>query len=427
MSASDSASIAAGGTPSAGAWGLNALQCRVVALCGLVAFLDGFDTQAIGPAAGAIAHTLHVPIAKFGGVFSATQLGFLLGAMVFGALGDRFGRKRLLIAATAVFAACSLGTALAGSMPALLAFRFLAGLGLGGASPNLVSLASEYAPPRRRAAIVTMLWAAVPFGGMAAAFSSAATLPTLGWRAIFFAGCAVPLGLAFALARLLPESREAAGAGSAAVVEAPRKAPIRELFSGGRALPTAWLWLASFMTWTALIVMAFWTPALLQKAGLSPAAAAGILAFNNAGGVIGTVLLGAMLIRVRPHYALAAALALAAIFVAAIGLTTHAPILLGAVAVLAGFFASAAAGALLAVSAETYPADARSTGVGWALGVGRTGAVFGPVAAGLLVAGGWPVSRIYLVIGAPFLAASLFVVLLALSARAGQLSPSTRP
>jgi AAHS family 4-hydroxybenzoate transporter-like MFS transporter len=394
---------------------LSLLQWRVVLLCALVAFLDGFDTQAIGPAAKAIAARLSIPMGAFGLVFSASQVGFLIGAMVFSVLGDRFGRKRLLIAATATFAACSLGTALSGSFDTLIAFRFIAGLGLGGASPNFVSLASEYSPPVQRARVVTTLWAAVPLGGMVAAFASSITLPALGWQAIFIAGCAAPLLLTLALVWMLPESHEIRADTTGPDHGARAPAPITELFSEGRAISTIWLWLASFMTWTALIVMAFWTPSLLQKAGRSASVAASILAFNNAGGVVGTVVVGAMLTRVRPHHALSAALCLAGLFVAAMGLALAVPPVLAVAATCAGFFASAAGGAILAVSASAYPQDARATGVGWAIGFGRIGAVAGPIAIGLLIARNWPVDQLYLALAAPFLLAALFVVLLARS------------
>ena len=394
---------------------LTALQWRVVLLCALVAFLDGFDTQAIGPAAKAIAANLHIPMGAFGLVFSASQIGFLFGAMAFSALGDRFGRKRLLIATTALFAICSLGTALSHSFGVLIGFRVLAGLGLGGASPNFVSLASEYSPTPQRARVVTTLWAAVPLGGMISAFASSVTLPALGWRAIFIIGCIAPLLLAAGLAGWLPESHEIP---TADVATPERPAPIAELFSAGRAVSTVWLWLASFMTWTALIVMAFWTPALVQKAGGSISLAASILALNNAGGVVGTVLVGATLTRVRPTRALTAALVLGGLFVAVMGLALRAPGWLALAASLAGFFASAAGGALLAVSAEAYPQDARATGVGWALGFGRIGAVVGPAAAGLLVARGWPADRLYLALATPFLLGAGFVILMAGASRA---------
>ena len=396
---------------------LTAPQWRVVLLCALVAFLDGFDTQAIGPAAKAIAASLHFPMGAFGLVFSASQVGFLLGAMLFSTLGDRFGRKRLLVAATGIFAICSLGTAISDSFGVLIAFRVLAGIGLGGATPNFVSLASEYAPRPLRPRVVMMLWAAVPSGGMIAAFASAAMLPTLGWRSVFFVGCALPLLLALALARLLPESHEIDEVTDPSEERPSRPTPIAELFSQGRAVSTAWLWLASFMTWTALIVMAFWTPALVQKAGGSPSLAASILALNNFGGVAGTLLIGATLTRVRPERALMASLALGGLCVAAMGLALSAPGWLALASALAGFFASASGGALLAVSAGAYPRDARATGVGWALGVGRVGAVIGPTAAGLLVAHNWPADHLYLAFATPFLIGAGCVVLMAHASR----------
>ena len=235
-----------------------ALGWRAVSLCALVAFLDGFDTQAIGPAGRAIAASLDMPMAALGPVFSASQIGFLLGALGFSSLGDRFGRKRMLVVTTAVFALCSLGTALAPTYEILFAFRLLAGLGLGGASPNFISLASEYAPPAQRARVVTTLWAAVPLGGMVASFASAYTLSHWGWRAIFHIGCIAPLLLVPILLRWLPESRETRP------IAEKRPAPAVELFSAGRAVATTWLWLASFMSWTMSVVTAFWTPPLLQ-------------------------------------------------------------------------------------------------------------------------------------------------------------------
>ena len=385
---------------------LSALQWRVAILCALVAFLDGFDTQAIGPAGKAIAASLALPLGALGPVFSASQVGFLVGALGFSALGDRFGRKRLLIAATLIFAVCSLGTALSHTYGTLFTFRLLAGLGLGGASPNFISLAGEYAPPSQRARLITTLWAAVPLGGMAASFASSATLPLLGWRALFYVGAAAPMILALGLIAGLPESREAT------MARGPRPAPVTELFSRNRAPATAWLWLASFMTWTMLVVSAFWTPPLLQHAGWSAASAATVLALNNGGGVVGTVLLGAALTRLRPHWALVGALIGAAVFIGVMGFSISSFPLLAVAATLAGFCSSAAGGALLAVSSSLYPADARATGVGWALGFGRIGAIVGPTAIGLLVALQWPTWRLYLVIAAcAALAAGLIFLL----------------
>src|SRR5258708_27191973 len=184
------------------------IRRRVVSLCSLVAFLDGFDTQSLGPAASAITAQIGIKLSAFGLVFSASQVGFLVGALTFSALGDRFGRKRMLIIATAIFAACTLGTAAVGTYGALLGWRLLTGLGLGGATPNFISLASEFSPPAQRPRVVTIMWAAVPFGGMVGSFASAAIIPRFGWQAIFFIGCAAPLILIPVLMSVMPDAQE---------------------------------------------------------------------------------------------------------------------------------------------------------------------------------------------------------------------------
>jgi len=391
------------------------IRRRVVILCSLVAFLDGFDTQSLGPAASAITAQIGIQLSAFGLVFSASQVGFLIGALTFSALGDRFGRKRMLIIATAIFAGCTLGTAAVGTYGALLGWRLLTGLGLGAATPNFISLASEFSPPSQRPRVVTIMWAAVPFGGMVGSFASAAIIPRFGWQAIFFIGSAAPLILIPVLMSVMPESLEVEleREGGAERAKAARPSPVAELFTDGRLRATLLLWGASFMTWMTLVVVAFWTPALLQKAGMSARAAASVLALNNAGGVIGTVLIGVILGWIRPHSVLITAFLVSAVLIASMGMSIgYFPGLAGA-AVFAGFFSSAAGGGLIAVAAGAYPADARATGVGWALGLGRFGSILGPLGAGLLVAHGWQVPRIYLAMACPALLAAGLVMLLA--------------
>jgi uncharacterized protein GlcG (DUF336 family)/MFS family permease len=293
------------------------LHWRVFILCALVALLDGFDTQSLGPAASAIADAIGVPVSDFGPVFSASQVGFLLGAMIFSALGDRLGRKRMLIAGTLLFAAASLGTAFVTSQPDLVLVRFIGGIGLGGATPNFISLASEYSPPTQRARIITLLWAAVPLGGMAGAFASAFTLPLFGWQTIFVIGCVLPLLLVPVLRAAMPESAELGLGGR---TRGPARRNLAStFFDDGRALPTLLLWLASWMTWTTLVVVAFWTPPLLQRLGWSASAAASVLGALNGGGVVGTLIAGALLVRIPAHRALCFALFAAAAAIAALG------------------------------------------------------------------------------------------------------------
>jgi AAHS family 4-hydroxybenzoate transporter-like MFS transporter len=398
--------------PAAGTlFGWQRVAFAVVTLCALVAFLDGFDTQAMGPAGAAIAHALGLPISALGSVFGVSQLGFLIGTLLCAPLGDRFGRKYLLTLATCLFALSSLGTALAGSYAQLLGWRMLAGFGLGGATPNFISLASEFSNPAFRARIVTILWAAVPLGGMVGSFASAFSLPVFGWRAVFFAGCVAPVLLAPVIWFKIPSRGIAA-------TEAPDAAfgLVLKLFEPQRALRTILLWLASFMTWMVLIVATFWTPPLLKLAGFSASSSAAVLAFSNFGGVVGTLAIGSSIGRFRPHQALLIALPATGCFLLLLSMATQivhgAFVSVALAAICAGFFESAAGGALLGLSADIYPAALCATGVGWALGIGRIGSIMGPLAAGGLVAAHWSAPHILAAIALPAFGACIFVLLL---------------
>lgn len=385
------------------------LARRVILCCAVVALLDGFDTQAIGPAIPQIARDLRLAPTAMGSVFSASQVGFLLGALLFGPLGDRFGRKRILLFTTALFAIGTLFTAFAGTLPVLLVCRVLTGLGLGGASPNFVSLVGEFTPAERRARAVTMLWAAVPFGGMIGSFVAGQILPTHGWHAIFLLGAALPLPALLAIAFVLPESRE---------TRIAPPAPVSSLFTPDMRGTTLLLWLASFMTWSTLVVTALWMPALLQRAGWSGPAAASMLALNNGGGVVGTLVVGMLIGREGAGRALRNTLGAAALLILLLGLALHAAPLFALLAIAAGFAASAAGGAMLAVSAGVHAPGVRATGVGWALGVGRSGTVLGPFAIGILLAQGAPATAAFAIIAGVALIGLFAAILLMRATRA---------
>src|ERR1700728_5246819 len=181
-------------------------QIGVLILCMLVAALDGFDTQAIGYTAPAIAAVIHLPMPQFGQVASAGLLGAAIGALSFGPLADMFGRKWFMIIAMVVFAIFSFMTAQSASLEHLLAYRFLAGLGLGGATPAFLAMGAELAPKRLRDVFVTVLFAAFPAGGLIGSLTSAWVIPAFGWRSVFYIGTVAPIVIAIILTIWLPES-----------------------------------------------------------------------------------------------------------------------------------------------------------------------------------------------------------------------------
>src|SRR5258707_1451816 len=174
---------------------LGPYRIGIVVICFLMILMDGFDTQAIGFVATDIASSLEIPIRAFGPVFSAGLLGAMMGAFVLGPVGDRFGRRWMLVGSAITFAMFSLLTPHAASFSSLLHLRFLAGFGLGGAIPNLLALSSEYTPRRIRGQLIGLLWAGFPLGGAIGAVTGAYLVPRLGWPALFYIGGGDPLPL----------------------------------------------------------------------------------------------------------------------------------------------------------------------------------------------------------------------------------------
>ena len=185
---------------------LTGFQIGTIICCALVNLFDGIDTQSIGVAAPFIADGLGIKLANFGPIFSSALVGATIGAATFGQLADRFGRKTLLLIAALIIGVFTILTALATSVPMLVAFRILAGLGLGGATPCVISLTAEYAPARLRATLVTLMWSSFPLGGMIGGLMNTYLLIHAGWRAIFYIGGVIPLVLVMVLLFYLPES-----------------------------------------------------------------------------------------------------------------------------------------------------------------------------------------------------------------------------
>ena len=411
-------------------------QIGVLILCMLVAALDGFDTQAIGYTAPAIAAVIHLPMPQFGQVGSAGLLGAALGALSFGPLADIFGRKWFMIIAVLIFAVFSYLTSTSTSLEQLLAYRFCCGLGLGGVTPAFLAMGAELAPRRLRDVFVTVLFASFPGGGLIGSLTSAWVIPTFGWQSVFYIGAVAPLIIAVVLAIWLPESirfllarnkrqdevrrtlelmpgEVPSGAELVAPPDPAREgAPVKHLFMEGRAIPTLLLWVPFFTIYMVLVTVTFWTPAVLSSVGFSLSAAALIIGLNNLGSVIASATSGWAVhnsgaFRVLIPCAIAGGLALAWF-----GQATSSVAMLGTASFLAGFFVGGTGTGLIAVAAGMYPTSIRSTGIGWAMGMGRVGQVFGPILAGVIIGPGYKVGGIFYAAAVPCFIAALFLVFL---------------
>lgn len=427
---------------------ISSLQVLTMVLCGLVAILDGFDTQAIAFVAPVIAREWNTDASAFGPVFGSGLLGLMVGALIFGPVADRFGRRAVIIWSTIIFGAFAMATVTANSVYSLMAMRFLTGIGLGGAMPNIISLTSEYAPQRRRATLVTLMFCGFPLGAVLGGLVSAPLIQRFGWHSVFYLGGLLPLLLAPVLWMLLPESIRylvSRGAkreqldrilrkvlrGKPTISEAEfilrddsasQSALVTRLFKEGRALTTTLLWIVFFSNLLILYFLINWLPVVLQEAGLSiEKAIIGVVALN-AGGIVGGLGLGWLADDLGSTRVLWVSYALAAFFVILIGTLSTKPVTVVMITIfLAGMFVIGSQFCMNALAASYYPTTIRSTGVGWALGIGRIGSVIGPVLGGIIISLHWTIPQLFFATAVPALLAAVCVFLI------GQLrtSPTT--
>lgn len=415
------------------------LQFGVTALCFIIAMLDGFDTQSIAFVAPRIAEDWGLAPSEFGPIFAMGLAGLTVGAFTLSPAADKFGRKTIILISTFIFGLFALLTAFAGSMTELLIYRFITGVGLGAAMPNIIALTSEYGPARLRATLVTVMFCGFPLGSTIGGLISTWLIANWDWQSVFIVGGVLPLLLLPVLWFMLPESVRflvAKGApetkiapivnkidANASVQEfiaglkdeqssAAKGFSVFQLFREGRAPVTLLLWVAFFMNLLVMYFLVNWLPTLLKSAGLPLSMAILSTAILNLGGVIGAVVLGRMIDKLSPYIVLGSAYAASAAFIAllAFGGTNLTVLLVGAA--LSGFGVVGAQIGCNALTAAVYPTAIRATGVGWALGVGRIGAIVGPLVGGVLLAAGWGPQNLILLAVVPAVIASLAVFVL---------------
>jgi len=406
------------------------LQKRLLFLCFLVIAIDGFDTAIVGFIAPAIRTEWRLAVTALGPLFAAGLFGLMLGAFAVGPLADRHGRKAMLVASMMVFGAASLASSYSGGLTSLIVLRFVTGLGLGGAMPMTITLASEFCPAARRSSLVTLMFCGFTLGSAMGGFIAAQVLPSFGWRVLLVGGGVAPLVLAPVLVMLLPESvrflvtrlaarNEAAHEQIAAVLGriAPAedfrgarfvdttpssKSPVAQLFRGGLLQGTLLLWLAFFMSLLVVYLMTNWMPTLLQHAsGASIADAAFIAAMYQVGGTIGAIVVGRLMDRFEPHHVLFASYLLGAAFIVLISLSTDTRALMTVAVFAAGACISGGQTGGNALSAAFYPTAYRATGVAWANGIGRAGSIVGSLLGGVLLGFGWQATTVYALVGIP--------------------------
>jgi MFS transporter, AAHS family, 4-hydroxybenzoate transporter len=384
-------------------FGSYALTVSVLTTLALV--FDGFDIQAIAFAAPRLMSDWSMDRAALAPILAAGLLGMFVGALVLGIAGDRYGRRRALLASIALMALSSLLAATSDGPAPLATYRFLTGLGLGGALPNATALMVEFAPLAIRTVIVAITVVGVPIGGMIGAAIAARLVPVLGWPSIFVLGGVLPGVLLLAMAWLLPESPQYLARHpqrskelarilnrvlGAARYDGSERFTNRDLrtaaesvgplalFSAEHRRETLVIWLIFFTNVFTAYCYFSWTPTVLSAVGLSLATALHGLLLFNLGGVVGALLGAWWMGRAGSRPVLLTLAGVAALSTLALGWVEATPEdnhALMACLLIAGAGVSGVQVQMYTVAASAYPTQLRATGVGWALGTARLGGV----------------------------------------------------
>ena len=411
-------------------------QFLVVGLCMLLNMLDGFDITAMAIVATPVASELRLTPDLLGIIFSFALAGMMAGAMLLAPLSDVIGRRKIIILSVILVGVSILFTALASTLIEFIVLRFISGLGAGAVIASQAALAAEYSPEKYRSLSVAITTAGYPFGAVMTSVVAGFIMPDFGWRGMFWFGGGVTLVMGIIAWKFIPESlkylfdnRPQNALQQVNVILTKLRKPIlselpdvkknqlREsrgvinnvasLLGEKHRIVTLTLWTTFFLCFSTLYFLMSWIPRLMEQSGYS--AEVGRLAFFlfNFGGVLGIFILGALSTRWKLTNLVSLFLFTSGIFMVIFAISPNQQTLLMTIIFFMGVLQQGGFTGLYAAAAKLYPTEIRSTGIGWAVGLGRSGAVIGPAAAGFLIAAGLSMSGNYIVFALPMLIGGL--------------------
>ncbi len=435
--------------------GFSRFQWRIFLFTFAIAFFDGYDTAVIGYIAPSLISEWGIAKADLAPVLSAALFGLAFGAIAFGPVADKIGRKWVLLLSVLLFSIGTLSSGWANDLRTLEILRFITGIGLGAAMPNAVTLLSEYCPKARRAFIVNTMFCGFPLGAASGGFIASFLIPQLGWHSMLILGGIIPLLLTFVMFFTLPESirflyqKEGDSPKVRAILahinsevlavnrlilsemkstvstDDPQNNQESESHHSARKglllvlmppylLGSLMLWIAYFMGLVIFYGVMNWMPTLFQESGVAGGTASTVTGLFALGG-LGAIMNGYLMDRFNGTKLIAGLYLLTAISVALMGLMVGLPVvMLIVVTLIAGIVMNSAQSSLPALAAQFYPTAGRTTGVSMMLGLGRFGGIVGSFLVALLVTKGLSIVGIFYCLAIPAL-----IALLALLIKAG--------
>jgi AAHS family 4-hydroxybenzoate transporter-like MFS transporter len=394
---------------------------RIMVLCGLVQFFEGFDALVLAYTAPSLTHAWHIQRSALGPVFAASLMGMAIGTVTLSPLADWIGRKKLIILAVFIFGSLTLVATQVKTLDELRILRFLMGFGLAAAVPSTVVLVNEFAPRKHRAAMVMGMSIGVAVGAACGGQLTAVLIPHFGWQGAFYVGGIAPLALLFALFFWLPESVRFLTVKGRPVSEIvailrkldpalifpadvqftlhqkvqPKNVRLSELFMRGRAVTTLLLWAAFVVSLIVLNFLNNWLPTVLADTGLRPMQALRITTLFQFGGIVGIVCMGFLCDRFGYFRVLIIAFTMEVAFITVIGWSSGSVPLLVMAVPLVGMCIIGSNNALTALAASLYPTRVRATGTSLAHAFGRFGGVLGPIIGGILLEMHWSLQKVF--------------------------------
>tara|TARA_R110001583_G_scaffold45917_2_gene144314 strand:+ start:15680 stop:17023 length:1344 start_codon:yes stop_codon:yes gene_type:complete len=411
----------------------NGFHWKVLFWCTLIIIFDGYDLVIYGVVLPLLMEQWNLNPYEAGLLGSSALFGMMFGAMGFGMLSDKLGRKKTILICVVLFSVTTVINGFATTPWQFGMLRFIAGLGIGGVMPNVVSLMSEYSPKRSRSTLVALMFSGYAVGGMMSAGLGIWMVPNYGWEIMFYLAGA-PLLMLPLMMKFLPESaaflmarkRETEARAILQAVAPERgidaadrltvpatpesKGPVLELFRGGRAFSTAMFWVAFFCCLLMVYALASWLPKLMSMAGYGLSSSLMFLMVLNIGAIIGAVGGGWLADRFSLRSVLVSFFILGSVSLVTLGYENPTWFLYTLMGI-AGATTIGSQILLYAYVAQYYPTSIRSTGLGWASGIGRNGAIFGPMVGGTLLTMALPHQLNFLALAVPGIVATVAVAL----------------